>query len=122
MLESLDFISGGAADILSYARQDPDGYDRLYKVRDTNVRLMVDHAVPIGVMADMLFDSASAVVSDLALADISAHLERWYRLGLVSHAENGRLNAAGLASRMPPDWDRVDPFARYQVAGITAFK
>lgn len=122
MLESLDFISAGAADILRYARQDSAGYNRLYNARDTNIRLMVDHSVPIGVMADMLFESASAAASELALAGTRAHLERWYRLGLVSHADNSPLNAAGLASRMPSGWDRVDPFARYRAAGIAAFK
>lgn len=122
MLESLDFVSAGAAGILSFARQESASYNRLYRARDTNVRLMVDHAVPIGVMADLLFDSAIGPASELSLAGIRAHLERWYRLGLLSHAENGRLNAAGLASRMPLNWDRVDPFARYRAAGIAALK
>jgi hypothetical protein len=120
MLESLDFVSEGAAEIIRQSRLDPDGYDRRYGSRDVSVRLIVDHSVPIGVMADMLFDPQDGERVKLTRDGIRAHLLRWYRLGLLSHAENSRLNSSGIGSKMPPDWDRTDVFARYRVAEIVS--
>ncbi len=120
MLESLDFISVEAAEILRQSKHDPAEYDRRHRDRDASIRLIVDHAVPIGVMADMLFDSHSRDKVELSRDYTRSHLVKWYRLGLISHAENSRLDVSGLRSRMPSDWDWTDPFARYRAAGIVS--
>jgi hypothetical protein len=46
-------------------------------------------------------------------------LKKLYHVRLVTHAEHKHLTELGLRYEMPPDWDGVDVFARYAVAGIT---
>lgn len=114
MLEALDFRSAGAAAILGDAARDPLAYQARFKAGDRDVKLIVDHAIPIGVMVGALFAGTIELTRD----GIRAHLVAWYRLGLLSHGENARLDAIGLRSVMPDGWDRHDVFARYAVAGI----
>lgn len=114
MLDALDFRSAGAAKILADAARDPAAYQRRYAARDRTVKLIVDHAVPIGVMVGALF----AGTVELRRDGLRAHLTAWYRLGLLAHDENARLDAMGLRSMMPEGWDGRDVFARYGAAGI----
>ena len=114
MLDVLDFRSVGAAAIIRDAALDPATYQRRFAERDREVKLVVDHAVPIGVIVAELF--AGGV--ELTRESIGAYLNRWYRLGLLSHYEDASLNALGLRSAMPVAWDREDTFARYEAAGI----
>lgn len=114
MLDALDFRSAGAGAILEDAARDPATYQRRYAARDRDVKLVVDHAVPIGVIVAGLF----AGDVELTRESISAYLNRWYRLGLLSHHEDASLNVQGLRSAMPVGWDRENPFARYDAAGI----
>lgn len=116
MLDALDFRSAGAAKILADAARDPAAYQRRYAARDRTVKLIVDHAVPIGVMVGALFAGTVELTRD----GIRAHLAAWYRLGLLAQDENARLDATGLRSMMPGGWDGRDVFARYDAAGITA--
>ena len=118
MLESLDFCSRGAAEIMAYAAADPGGYEQRHKARDHHYRLVVDHAVPISLMVDMLFSPRKREEIELDRCGIEAHLKRFYRLGLISHADDAKLRAAGLNAKMPDDWGRTDPFARYRAAGL----
>jgi len=116
MLDALDFRSVGAAAILADAARDPRAYQRRYAARDRGVKLIVDHAVPISVMVGALF----AGNVELTREGIGAHLTRWYRLGLLCHGEDASLNAKGLRSAMPAEWDGKSLFARYEAAGIGA--
>ncbi|WP_075631891.1 hypothetical protein [Novacetimonas hansenii] len=116
MLESLDFRSAGAVAIMAHAHNAPAVYRLKYAARDKTTRLIVDHAVPIAVMVDMLFKPRA----DLTRDGIRALLIKWHHLGLLTHEENARLNAAGLNSKMPADWDYLDIFARYHSVGIEA--
>lgn len=116
MLESLDFRSVGAVAIMAHAQNAPDEYRLKYAARDKTVRLIVDHAVPIAVMVDMLFQPGANLTRD----GIREHLIKWYHLGLLTHEENTRLNAAGLKSKMPANWNYLDVFARYHSVGIDA--
>lgn len=114
MLDALDFRSTGAEAILADAARDPLTYQRRYAARDRDVKLVIDHAVPISVMVGALF----ARDVELTREGIGAHLTRWYRLGLLSHGEDARLNAKGLRSTMPTAWDGKSLFARYEMVGI----
>lgn len=114
MLDTLDFRSAGAAAILADAARDPLEYKRRYAARDQDVKLIVDHAVPIGVMVGALFAGNVELTRD----GIRCHLVAWYRLGLLSHSENARLDAMGLRSVMPAGWGGGNVFARYDAAKI----
>ena len=114
MLDALDFRSAGAGAILEEAARDPATYRRRYQARDQEVKLIVDHMVPISVIVRPLF----AGDVELTRTGIGAHLIGWYRLGLLSHDEDARLNAKGLRSEMPADWDGKNLFARYDMVGI----
>ncbi len=114
MLGVLDFRSAGAAAILADAERDPLAYKRRRTARDRDIKLVVDHAVPIGVMVGALFAGNVELTRD----GIRSHLIAWYRLGLLSYNENARLDAMGLRSLMPEGWDGGNVFARYDAAGI----
>jgi len=114
MLDALDYRSVGATAILDDAARDPVTYQRRYAARDRDVKLVVDHAVPIGVIVAALF----AGDVKLTRESIGAYLHRWYRLGLLSHHEDASLNPQGLRAAMPAEWDFDNPFARYEAAGI----
>ena len=116
MLDALDFRSAGATAILADAARDPLSYQRRYTARDRGVKLIIDHAVPISVLVGALF----AGDIELTREGIGAHLTRWYRLGLLCHDEDARLNVKGLRSAMPAGWDGENLFARYEAAGIEA--
>lgn len=45
-------------------------------------------------------------------------LKNLYHVRLVTYKEHKRLTELGLRYKMPPDWNGVDVFARYAVAGI----
>lgn len=114
MLDALDFRSVGAGAILEDAVRDPATYRRRYAARDRDVKLIVDHAVPIGVIVAALFAGDVELTRD----GIRSHLVAAYRLGLLCHAENARLDAMGLRSAMPAEWDGKNLFARYAAARI----
>lgn len=116
MLDALDFRSAGAAAILAVASDNPVDYQRRHQARDQDVRLVVDHVIPIRAMVAPLF----AGEVELTREGIDAHLRRWYRLGLISRGEDLKLDAQNLRSAMPEGWDGVQLFARYDAVGIVA--
>jgi len=73
----------------------------------------VEHVVPQMVIVNRLME-----MDPLTPAAITAFLQRCFTVMLVTHAEHARLNASGLRSVMPRDWDDVDVFARYAAVGI----
>jgi hypothetical protein len=77
-------------------------------------RLMKDHAIPVAVLRDLLFDRQPD-----SIEQVRAVLLRHYRFGVITEQEDRLLNAAGLRSRMPEGWTPNDgPFARYEKVGI----
>ncbi len=114
MLLSLPFRSTGADAILCYAAAQPGEYRERRKAKDKAVKLIVDHAVPLDMMKRQLFEAGS----DLSRNAVRNHLQRWYHLGLLTDAEDAKLNGLGLRSRMPDSWNGEDLTARYRKAGI----
>jgi len=77
-------------------------------------RLMKDHAIPVAVLRDMLFEKQPQTVEE-----IRAFMLRHYCFGIITEEEDGILNKAGLRSQMPAGWTPADsPFARYEALGI----
>lgn len=120
MLYSLDFRSEATEPVLEHARVAPADYQARRAAKDKTVRLVVDHAVPIDVMVRMMFDPQAGQEVERTVDAIGDHLARWYRLGLLTPAEDAELNRAGLRSAMPAHWDRHSIFARYDAVGIVA--
>lgn len=79
-------------------------------------RLMKDHAIPVTVLRDMLFDEQPA-----SIEEVRDFMVRHYRFGIITDEEDAELNVAGLRSCMPDGWTPADgPFARYEKVGIVA--
>jgi hypothetical protein len=79
-------------------------------------RLVKDHAIPVAVLRDLLFDEQPNSIEEVRVV-----LLRYYRFGIITDEEDRTLNAAGLRSRMPADWiTELSPFARYERVGIIA--
>jgi len=85
--------------------------EAIYHKSDTY--LMKDHSVPVKIIHKLL-------QSDLSRSEknIEEFLNKYYRLGVLTKAEDIRLNDIKLKSDMPQDWDGNDVFARYKKAGI----
>lgn len=79
-------------------------------------RLMKDHAIPVAVLRDMLFDEQPN-----SIEEIRAFMLKNYCFGVITDEEDRKLSAAGLRSRMPRRWAAADGlFARYEAVGIVA--
>ena len=73
----------------------------------------VEHAVPLKIIVDELLK-----LDPLTSKNIEKLLIKLYRVCIVSKSEHKKLSAAKLRSKMPDDWDRKDPYARYKKVGI----
>jgi hypothetical protein len=75
--------------------------------------LRYDHAVPFNYLQSELLS-----LSPVTEQTVASTLEKYGTIVLITRAENARLSGAGYGSRMPLDWDRTDPLARYKALGI----
>ena len=75
--------------------------------------IVYDHAIPFRYIEAELLDLAE--VTPQAVADV---LEKKCVVALITTEEDRKLNAAGLSSKMPENWDGLDPLARYKAVGI----
>jgi len=73
----------------------------------------VEHAVPLKIIVDELLK-----LDPLTSKNIEKLLINLYRVCIVSKSEHEKLSVAKLRSKMPDDWDRKDPYARYKKVGI----
>ena len=74
--------------------------------------LTYEHAVPLGILHELLFDARE----DISMLD--PVLDKFFQTTWVTEAENRQIDSVGLRSKMPADWDGFDRFARYEAAGI----
>jgi hypothetical protein len=82
-----------------------------------NRRLKYDHAVPFGIVQKKLLE-----LSEITNLSVSAVLEQFCVVALITADEDALLDRLRLGDRMPPDWDEVDKLARYKAAGIEVVK
>ncbi len=113
-LSKMHFVSKNAAAILAQAKTSRLKFIGLRSQKDQTVRLMVDHAVPISLMCQMMFKDAKI----RSVGAIQTFLLHFYRLGVLTYEEDQRLNRLGLQRKMPDNWDKNDIFARYHAAAI----
>lgn len=74
---------------------------------------VVEHVVPKMAIVNRLMD-----MEPLTTTAIKELLTSRFMVMLVTREEHARLNASGLRSIMPADWDGSDIFARYAAVGI----
>lgn len=90
---------------------------RAFLRSDGKTNLIHEHLVPRGLIRKTLFDLKPAT------PEAVRHVMETWCIGVVVTAEEDqRLNALKLRSKMPPDWDQKDSWARYTMAGITIAK
>ncbi len=113
-LGAMHFVSRRAAAILADAIAAGSQYAEMRLGKDSAVRLMVDHAIPLRVLRQMMFEDPGLRSPE----SLQTFLLQNYRLGVVTFEENARLSSLGLVSAMPSDWSGADPLARYVAAGV----
>ena len=113
-LAAMHFVSRNAAAILADASSAGSQYAKMRLGKGPSIRLMVDHAIPLRVLRQTMFEDSRLKSIDA----LRAFLRQNYRLGVVTFEENARLSSLVLVSAMPGDWSGADPFARYAAAGI----
>ena len=74
---------------------------------------VVEHAVPQMAIVNWLMD-----LDPLTSEGVVDLLKRYFTVMLVTQEEHARLNASGLRSTMPSDWDSTNVYARYEFVGI----
>jgi len=84
-----------------------------FAARISDSKCEVEHAVPRSVIINLLLDIANPTEGKIRHC-----LEKYYRVCLVTKGEHENLSKLKLRSKMPDNWDRKDPYARYKVAGI----
>jgi hypothetical protein len=98
-LENCHFVSCGAARVLSGMSRD---------------RLVKDHCVPVSTLREIIIDRQPQTIED-----VEGLLLQFYRVGVLTKAEDDRLTAVGLRSEMPAGWTTAqNVFARYSEAEI----
>jgi hypothetical protein len=75
---------------------------------------IVEHVVPKMAIVNRLMD-----MKPLTTRAITELLTSHFMVMLVTHEEHTRLNASGLRSQMPREWDGSDVLARYAAVGIS---
>lgn len=80
---------------------------------ETATDVVYDHSVPFNFLQTELL-----TLENPNAERVLAVLKRHGRVAIITKDENKRLNAAKLQSKMPSDWDQVDPLARYKAVGI----
>ncbi len=78
-----------------------------------NKGLVHEHLIPRKVVREMLLS-----LEDPSPQAVENIFDRLCVGVVVTKAEDIRLNKLGLNSKMPPDWDQQDLWARYDAAGI----
>ena len=73
----------------------------------------VEHVVPQMLIVNWLMD-----MPPLTKDKVGALLKKYFRVLLITKDEHARLNASGLRSKMPENWDEEDVWARYRAVGI----
>lgn len=73
----------------------------------------VEHVVP-----QMYIVNCLMKLDPLTEETVTELLTRLFRVMLVTHEEHARLNASGLRSKMPDDWNEKDVLSRYAAVGI----
>ena len=74
---------------------------------------VVEHAVPQMEIVNWLMDMDP--ITETAVVTL---LTKYFTVLLVTKEEHARLNAGGVRSTMPCEWDRTNVFARYELVGI----
>jgi hypothetical protein len=75
--------------------------------------VVCDHAVPFRILQRELLS-----LTDVTLITVRRVLDKYGALALITKKEESQLNKSGYRSKMPDDWDGVDPLARYKAVGI----
>lgn len=74
---------------------------------------IVKHVVPQMEIVNILMD-----MKPLNKQAVEEVLKNYFRVLLVTKEEHIKLNASGLRSKMPDNWDKKDIWVRYRIIGI----
>jgi hypothetical protein len=75
--------------------------------------IIYDHAIPYRYELKALMD-----LTEVTPETVRAVLEKYDACVIITADDDARLAAAHLGSKMPDDWDGIDPLARYKAVGI----
>jgi hypothetical protein len=75
-----------------------------------------EHVVPRSLIEKMIFSDSNAIEG---MKEGVAHiLKKYLKVAVVTKEEARLLDSSGFKTKMPEDWDREDPYARYKKVGI----
>lgn len=86
--------------------------------KQSKTKLIKDHSIPIKKISEILLQQKGNPLEK----NIEQLLLKFYSLGVITFAEDLKLNQIKLKSKMPEDWDGDAVFARYDKAGIKKAK
>ena len=83
-------------------------------IKNEDQKSICEHTVPFKILRDKLLG-----IKDPTPDSVCEVLNKFHVVSIISADEDQRLKDMGLNSKMPKDWDGKNPFARYEVAGIS---
>ncbi len=75
--------------------------------------IIYDHAIPFSYELKALME-----LTEVTAETVRPILEKYEVCAIITADEDAMLTAAGLQSKMPSDWDKVDQLARYKAIEI----
>ncbi|RNF49643.1 hypothetical protein EBI00_11950 [Marinomonas hwangdonensis] len=81
-----------------------------------NEKFIIEHTFPFRLLRDKLMS-----LENVDFRSVSNILDRFHVVTKITYEEDQRLKLNGLNRDMPKDWDQKNPFARYEVAGISIY-
>lgn len=75
--------------------------------------IVYDHAIPFSYGQKALME-----LTEVTTETVRPVLDKYEVCAIITADEDAMLTAAGFHSKMPCDWDMIDPLARYKAVGI----
>jgi hypothetical protein len=111
----MDWITPEAALVLRRGMDRDPAVKKPRRGQPAPYRVIVEHAVPVKVIGETVSNQSSLWQPDRLREFLRHHFKR----GVLTSAEDARLNEQGLRQRMPPGWQAGgDPFARYNAVRL----
>jgi len=83
-------------------------------IKNPGEKTIHEHTFPFRLLRDKLMN-----LENVNFESVSNVLEKFHVVTKITYEEDQRLKRHGLNNNMPEDWDRTNPFARYEAVGIS---
>ena len=80
-------------------------------------KVIHEHTFPFRLLRDKLMS-----LEEVDFLSVSNILNKFHVVAKITSEEDQKLKRNGLNLKMPEDWDKKNPFARYEAVGISTYR